>query len=74
MRWHIPLLMQNEPPQNKVDRIVNAVLVDEFHQAATAYADELLANARSLEVISLRRLMRLRERFVQTRAMMLADE
>ena len=66
--------MQTEPMQDKVERIVNAVLIDEFHQAAAAYADELLGNIHSLEVASLRRLMRLRERFVNARAMMAVGE
>jgi hypothetical protein len=66
--------MQNEPTQDKVERIVNAVLVDEFHQAAAAFADEMLINQHSLEVVSLRHLMRLRERFINARAMMVVGD
>ena len=66
--------MQTEPMQDKVERIVNAVLVDEFHQAAAAFADEILVNQHSLEVVSLRRLMRLRERFINARAMMVVGD
>lgn len=54
------------------ERIVEAVLADEFRQAATDYADELLANLNSLEVKSFRRLMWLRERFLNLRRMQIA--
>lgn len=58
---------------DREERIVKAVLDDEFREAAEAYADELMGNLRSLEVVSLRRLMQKREQFINARRMQLAQ-
>lgn len=58
----------------RVERVEQAVLAEEFREAAEAYADELLANLDypTLERHGLRALMRKRERFTQARRMQLA--
>lgn len=56
----------------RVERVAKAVLDAEFAEAAAEYADELIENGRTLEVVSLRRLMRKRERFLTLRRMQTA--
>jgi hypothetical protein len=59
--------------EDRDERIVRAVLDDMFVQAAKDYADELIANGHTLEVISIRQLMRARETFLHARRLQAAQ-
>lgn len=46
------------------ERVVKAVLMDEFMEAAREYADELHKNREALEIQDVQRLVEKRERFL----------
>ena len=58
----------------RVERVERMVLVDEFLNAAMDYGEELVKGELRGQIGNLNALVRSRERFIQARAMLYAEE